>query len=128
MRWASDLIVIYQLQDGSENCDISGGSYPSGGKHMVCSVFYISYAVLYTYPPVLTTIQGRSNKSNEIFLSLTGAIRAIRNAWGGVLDSVLALVIIMMMMVVPVTLIIMRKKMIVLIMMLDKRQITLCPD
>ena len=95
------------MQDGSENCDISGGSYPSGGKHMVCTVSTFpmpSFKILYTYPTILTTIKGQAglNKTKEICFSLTGAIRAIRNAQGGVLDSVLALVMIMMSMMIVV--------------------------
>ena len=95
------------MQDDSENCDIFGGSYPSGGKHMVCTVSTFpmpSFKILYTYPTILTTIQGQagSNKPKEICFSLTGAIRAIRNAQGGVLDSVLALVMIMMSMMIVV--------------------------
>ena len=61
------------MQDDSENCDIFGGSYPSGGKHMVCTVSTFpmpSFKILYTHQPVLRTIQGqaRANKSKE-FLS-----------------------------------------------------------
>ena len=97
---------------------------------MVCTVSTFpmpSFKILYTYPTILTTIQGqgRSNKPKEIFFSLTGALRAIRNAQGGVLGWDLALVnymMTMMMVVVLVTMIIMRKNMIVMIMMLDRRQ------
>ena len=107
--WWDGLLIWkwYQMQDDSENCGISGGSYPSGGKHMVCTVSTFpmpSFKILYTYPTILTTIKGQAglNKTKEICFSLTGAIRAIRNAQGGVLDSVLALVMIMMSMMIVV--------------------------
>ena len=85
-----------------------------------CSKIVHSHTSTNNYPG-----QARSIKSEEIFFSLTGALRAIRNAQGGVLGWDLALVnymMTMMMVVVLVTMITMRKNMIVMIMMLDRRR------
>ena len=57
--------------------------------------FNISHAVVQNIVPTSTknySGHDRSNKPKEIFFSLTAALRAIRNAQGGVLDSGLALV------------------------------------